>query len=55
MATEERSTAERLQSLLNVVPYPGVAITVDVDTYQLLTDLHAHFAMCDALLKKDSS
>lgn len=55
MATEERTTAERLQGLLNVIPYPGVAITVDVDTYQLLVDLHAHFTAVDAMLKSDLS
>ena len=52
MATEERSTAERLQSLLNVIPYPGVQIIIDADAFQLLVDLHAHFAMCDDLLKR---
>ena len=53
--TDERTTGERLQSLLNVIPYPGVQITIDADTFQLLTDLHAHFAACDDMLKKDSS
>ena len=52
MATEERTTAERLQGLLNVIPYPGVQIIIDADAFQLLVDLHAHFAMCDDLLKR---
>lgn len=55
MATEERTTAERLQSLLNVIPYPGATITVDADTFQLLTDLHAHFTAVDAMLKRGQS
>ena len=52
MATEERSTAERLQDLLNVIPYPGVQIIIDADTFQLLVDLHAHFAAADDMLKE---
>lgn len=52
---DERTTAERLQSLLNVIPYPGATITIDTDTFQLLTDLHAHFAMADAMLKQDAN
>ena len=48
-----RSAAERLQSLLNVIPYPGVHVSIDGDTFQLLTDLHAHFAACEDMLKKD--
>lgn len=53
--TNTPSTATRLQSLLNVIPYPGVQITVDADTFQLLTDLHAHFAACEDLIQKDQS
>lgn len=52
MATEERTAAERLQSLLNVIPYPGATVTIDADTYQLLVDLHAHFAAADDMLKE---
>lgn len=50
-----RSAAERLQSLLNVIPYPGVHVNIDADTFQLLTDLHAHFAACEDMIKKDQA
>lgn len=47
-----RTAAERLQSLLNVIPYPGIHVHIDYESYQLLTELHAHFAACDDMLKK---
>lgn len=46
------TAAERLQSLLNVIPYPNTNVFLDGEAFQLLTDLHAHFAAADDMLKK---
>lgn len=52
-SANERPVSERLRSLLNVIPYPGTVVVIDHDAFQLLTDLHAHFAACEAMLKRE--
>lgn len=52
--TDDRPVSERLRSLLNVIPYPGTVVLIDHDAFQLLTDLHAHFAACEALIKREA-
>lgn len=46
------STAARLRSLLNVIPYPDAHVRIGGEEFQLLSDLYAHFAACEAMLAK---
>lgn len=46
------TASERLRSLLNVIPHPGVHLYVDTEVFQLLSDLHAHFAACEAMINR---
>lgn len=52
LSEPQPTTSERLRSLLNVIPHPGVHLYVDAEVFQLLSDLYTHFAACEAMINQ---